>query len=409
MANKPTTTIRIDLEVKDKANQIFDEFGLTLSSAVNAFLKAVIREKRMPFALESSNICDKLEHKNITLNKAFYNKKDEFYTTYEDVEKEMRLHKAQFANKTILCNCDDPFESAFFRFFVINFNEYKLKKLVSTCYKGSSFPKTIDASNKAYVAEITHVPAEINNKVDLNLLFNAKGNKLGFLAGDGDFRSSECIRLLEDSDVVVTNPPFSLFREYLNLLIDYKKSFLILGNMNAVTCKDVFPLFSENKVWYGDSIHSGDLKFFVPDDYPLEASSCGIDDEGRRFIRVKGIRWFTNMETKIRSIPVDFEEEFNPLKYPKYDNYNAIEVNKTKMIPKDYKGVMGVPISFLDKYCPQQFRILMLANGNARSNYSPDYLSKMEYRQCADDKGGVCMLNGKRTYARLLIQRIDNE
>lgn len=216
-------------------------------------------------------------------------------------------------------------------------------------------------------------------------------------------------KLLEDSDIVVTNPPFSLFREYLNLLIDYQKSFLILGNMNAVTCKDVFPLFSENKVWYGDSIHSGDLKFFVPDDYPLEASSCGIDDDGRRFIRVKGIRWFTNMETKIRSIPIVFEEKYNPSKYPKYDNYNAIEVNKTKMIPKDYKGVMGVPISFLDKYCPQQFRILMLANGNARSNYSLDYLSKMEYKQCADDKGGVCMLNGKRTYARLLIQRIDNE
>lgn len=411
MPNKPTTTIRIDLDDKDKANKVFKEIGVNLSSAVNAFLKVVIREGGIPFPLEVSREGKEHVSKNRSLNRAFINRKDEFYTMYEDVEKEMVLHADQFVGKTVLCNCDDPFESAFFRFFVINFNKLGLGRLISTCYSHSSFSKSIGTYRNAYIAEITRVPKEFdascNGALDLNVLFNVEGNNLRFLAGDGDFRSSECLEILKRADIVCTNPPFSLFREYISLLIEYGKSFIILGNMNAVTCKEVFPLFRDNKVWYGDSISSGDRKFFVPDDYPLEASGCGIDAVGRRYIRVKGVRWFTNLETPGRRVPLNLTNTYNPEGYPSYSNYNAIEVRKTMMIPKDYAGIMGVPITFLDKYCPSQFRILMLANGNARTNNSRDILDSVGYVQDKSDSGGVCMLNGKMTYARILIQRID--
>ena len=411
MPNKPTTTIRIDSEDKDKANQIFKEMGINLSTAVNAFLKAVIREGSIPFSLSTTNKPQNHEFKNTSLNRAFLNRKDEFYTMYEDVEKEMALHSDQFTGKIVLCNCDDPFESAFFRFFVINFNKLKLKKLISTCYSPSSFSKTIETHQNAYMAEITSVPDKFSpNKdgsVDLNILFNLDGNKLSFLSGDGDFRSPECIAILKQADIVITNPPFSLFRDYISLLIENGKSFIILGNMNAVTCKEIFPLFRDNKVWYGESISSGDRKFLVPDDYPLEASGCGIDENGRKYIRVKGVRWFTNMETPGRRVPLELTRTYKSDDYPKYDNYNAIEVNKTLLIPNDYTGVMGVPITFLDKYCPDQFRILMLANGNSRTNNSQEILDYVGYMLDEHDKGGVCMLNGSRTYARILIQRVN--
>ncbi len=411
MPNKPTTTIRIDLEDKDKANKVFKEIGINLSSAINAFLKVVIREGSIPFPLEAASKIKSYESKNTALNRAFMNRKDEFYTMYDDVEKEMILHKDQFFGKTVLCNCDDPFESAFFRFFVINFNKLGLCRLISTCYRPSSFSKTINTNCNAYKAEINKVPkefaAEHDGPLDLNILFNIEGNKLNFLAGDGDFRSSECINILKKADIVCTNPPFSLFREYISLLIEYRKSFIILGNMNAVTCKEIFPLFRDNKVWYGDSITSGDRKFFVPDEYPLKASGCGIDDVGRRYIRVKGVRWFTNLETPKRRIPLNLGNEYSRARYPQYDNYDAIEVCKTMMIPHNYTGIMGVPITFLDKYCPEQFKILMLANGNARTNNAKDILNSVGYIQTENDRGGVCMIDGKMTYARILIQRID--
>ena len=411
MPNKPTTTIRIDLEDKDKANKIFKEIGINLSSAVNAFLKVVIREGSIPFPLEASSKPKEHESRNTALNRAFMNRKDEFYTMYEDVEKEMLLHADQFVGRTVLCNCDDPFEYAFFRFFVINFNKLGLSKLISTCYSPSSLSKTINTCQNAYMAVITKVPnvfvAEDDGSLDLNILFNVEGNRLSFLAGDGDFRSSECINILKNADIVCTNPPFSLFREYISLLIEHGKHFIILGNMNAVTCKEIFPLFRDNKVWYGDSISSGDRKFFVPDDYPLEASGCGIDAEGRRYIRVKGVRWFTNLETPRRRIPLNLTNEYSPTQYPKYDNYDAIEVSKTMLIPTNYSGIMGVPITFLDKYCPEQFKILMLANGNARTNNPKDTLDFVGYEQAENDRGGVCMIDGKMTYARILIQRID--
>ena len=236
-------------------------------------------------------------------------------------------------------------------------------------------------------------------------LFAMSGNSLERLKGDGDFRSSECRELLKSADVVATNPPFSLFREFITQLMDYEKDFVILGNMNATTTKEIFPLFRDNKVWYGETIRSGDRKFHVPDDYPLNAASCGVDESGRRFIRVKGVRWFTNLETNWRHKPIELTRGYTPDDYPQFDNYDAINVGRTQDIPSDYEGVMGVPITFLDKYSPDQFEIVMLANGNARTNVSPEVLSEVNYRAHIEDKGGVGIINGRRVYARVLIRR----
>lgn len=411
MSHKPTTTIRIDSDVKDKANAIFNEIGITMSAAINTFLKAVVREGDMPFDITTKN-APKKAFKNATLNHAFIVKKDEFYTLYEDIAEEMVLHKKSFKGKSVLCNCDDPFESSFFRYFVLNFENLGLTKLICTCYAESSLSGIeypLENHIGAYKAIITEVPHEFiirpDNSLDLEYLFALDGNSLEYLEGNGDFRSEECVELLNYADIVVTNPPFSLFREYVSLLVAHKKHFIILGNMNAVTYKEIFPLFRDNKIWYGDSIRSGDRKFYVPDNYPLNASGCGIDENGRRFIRVKGVRWLTNLHRDNKQEFIELHNYYTPTQYPNYENYNAIEVGKTKDIPVDYYGLMGVPITFLDKYNPEQFEIIMLANGNARTNVSADTLKEVGYRQHPEDRGGVGILNGKRTYARVIIRR----
>ena len=354
-----------------------------------------------------------IKSNNSTLNQAFLNKKDEFYTMYEDVEKEMNCHKGQFAGKTVLCNCDDPFESAFFRFFVLKFADYGIRSLITTCYAHSSFAGKeypIEGGTGAYKSVVREVPDSSlvlpDGSLDIKALFAMRSNSLEYLEGDGDFRSPECEAILNEADIVVTNPPFSLLREYMSMLVKHNKQFIILGNMNAITCKELFPLVRDNLIWYGDSIKSGDRKFFVPDDYPLNASGCGIDENGRRFIRVKGVRWFTNMDTSNRHKPIALQQKFNPELYPKYENYDAIEVGKTKDIPFDYDGVMGVPITFLDKYCPDQFDIIMLANGNARTNVPKEVLDKLKYKPHPNDRGGVGIINGQKTYARILIQKV---
>lgn len=412
MSTKPTTTIRIDSEIKKHANKVFDEIGISMSAAINTFLKAVVREGNIPFDINIKTPKVLPKPGNATLNRAFIVKKDDFYTQYEDVAKEMIKHQDQLEGKNILCNCDDPFESAFFRFFVLNFDKLRLTGLTSTCYAdsqiaGQEYP--LEGMTGAYKAVVTEIPNETlkrpDGALDLEALFSMSGNSLIHLSGDGDFRSDECKALLEEADIVVTNPPFSLFREYISLLEHYEKDFIILGNMNAVTYKEVFPLFRDNKVWYGESIRSGDRKFYVPDGYPLNAASCGIDDKGRRFIRVKGVRWFTNLETSKRHKPIVLTRSYTPDEYPKYENYNAINVDRTQNIPFDYDGVMGVPITFLDKYSPDQFEILMLANGNARTNVSPDTLAELEYCQHPEDRGGVGIINGKRVYVRIMIRR----
>lgn len=411
----PATTIRIEEDVKVQANQVFDSLGISLSAAINMFLKRVIREQGLPFDL-------KLDQEpttaggNLSLNNAFIARKDEFYTQYEDVAEEMQYYASQFAGKTVLCNCDDPFESAFFRYFILNFNELDLAALISTSYSGSSLAGQeypLSCTPRAYKAVVTHVPdiqlIRPDDTLDLESVFACKGNHLTELEGDGDFRSEECQELLTQADIVATNPPFSLFRDYIGQLQKFEKDFIILGNMNAATTKEVFPLFRDNKVWYGQSIRSGDRKFYVPDDYPLNASGCGIDKQGRRFIRVKGVRWFTNIVNGALHTPLPLTQKFDPIENPLYDNYNAIEVKRTANIPSDYNGIMGVPITFLDKYSPNQFKILMLANGNARTNVERSVLKEVGYKQHPDDRGGVTILDGRRTYARILIQRIRND
>ena len=412
MSIKPTTTIRLDLDVKKRAGEVFDEIGIGMSAAINAFLKAVVREGNMPFDMKLERPKQDSKSGNAMLNHAFIVKKDEFYTQYEDVAREMVKYPRQLNGKTVLCNCDDPFESAFFRFFVLNFGELGLARLTSTCYAdspmaGREYP--LEGGTGAYKAVVTEVPDESlarpDGSLDLESLFAMPGNSLTHLAGDGDFRSDECEALLEEADVVATNPPFSLFREYMNQLERHNKAFIILGNMNAVTYREVFPLFRDDKVWYGESIRSGDRKFHVPDSYPLNAAGCGVDESGRRFIRVKGVRWLTNLDSGRRHEPIALTCRYTPDEYPRYENYDAIDVGRTLNIPVDYDGIMGVPITFLDKHSPDQFEIIMLANGNARTNVAPKTLAEVGYRPHSEDRGGVGIIDGRRIYARILIRR----
>lgn len=412
MAVKPTTTIRIDLDVKRRAGEVFDEIGIGMSTAINAFLKAVVREGNMPFDMKVERPKQEVKDGNATLNHAFIVKKDEFYTQYDDVAREMEKYPERLRGKTVLCNCDDPFESAFFRFFVLHFDKLGLAGLISTCYAdspmaGREYP--LEGGTGPYKAVVTEIPSEAlvrpDGSLDLESLFAMPGNSLTHLAGDGDFRSDECEALLEKADIVVTNPPFSLFREYMRQLELHNKDFIVLGNMNAATYREVFPLFRDNKVWYGESIRSGDRKFHVPDSYPLNAAGCGVDESGRRFIRVKGVRWLTNVNTNRRYEPISLTRSYTADEYPRYENYDAIDVGRTLNIPADYDGIMGVPITFLDKYSPDQFEIIMLANGNARSNVASKTLAEVGYRPHSEDKGGVGIINGRRVYARILIRR----
>ena len=415
MGAGPTTTIRIDPQVKDEANAVFDKLGISMSAAINAFLKATIREDGLPFSMKLDPPRTANAPRNAELNHAYTRKRDEFYTQYEDIAKEMACYTDAFRGRHVLCNCDDPFESAFFRYFVRHFEDLGLSRISCTCYaesslSGSEYP--MEHGDAPYVAHVTEIPEDFlerpDGTLDLESLFALPGNSLKRLTGDGDFRSSECVELLKQADIVVTNPPFSLFREFMKLLEQTDRKYIILGNMNASTCKEIFPLFRDDKVWYGDTIRSGDRKFYVPDDYPLHAASCGIDPNGRRFIRVKGVRWFTNLDNGRRHEKLKLTRTYSPSAYPRYENYNAIDVGRTANIPADYAGYMGVPITFLDKYCPEQFEIVMLANGNARTNVDSDTLARVGYVRHPEDRGGVGIIDGKRVYARVIIRRRDS-
>ncbi|MBE6394922.1 MAG: modification methylase [Lentisphaerae bacterium] len=304
-------------------------------------------------------------------------KQDEFYTQLTDIEKELRHYKDHFKGKTVFCNCDDPFESNFFKYFAMNFNFLGLKKLIATCYDGSPIAgdelplfevESSQPEKKAYKIEITEVTDENGDGAvdlaDVELLIRNHKNTLTVLNGNGDFRSDECIELLKQADIVVTNPPFSLFREYVAQLVRYDKKFLIIGNVNSITYKEIFPLIKENRLWLGASIHSGDREFAVPDSYPLNAAGCRVDENGKKYIRVKGVRWFTNLDYPQRHEDLDLYKRYTPEEYPKYDNYDAINVDKTSDIPYDYDGVMGVPITFFDKYNPEQFEIIKFRKGD---------------------------------------------
>lgn len=291
---------------------------------------------------------------NETLKSAKKNKNDEFYTQLCDIEKELSHYKEHFKGKTVLCNCDDPRVSNFFRFFALKFKDWGIKRLITTCYKNQDVDLfSQNTSEKAVWLDYYGNPND-ETCTDFSTV------EVKHLKGDGDFRSKECIELLKQSDIVVTNPPFSLFREYVAQLIEYDKKFLIIGNVNAISYKECFSLIKENKLWLGASIHSGDREFGVPDSYPLTAAGFRIDSSGRKFIRVKGVRWFTNLDYKERHDDLVLYQNYTPEEYPNYENYDAINVDKTTDIPMDYDGVIGVPITFLDKYNPEQFEIVAL-------------------------------------------------
>ena len=323
-----------------------------------------------------------------TLGVAKAAKKNEFYTQLTDIEKEVRHYKKHFRDKVVLCNCDDPFESNFFKYFVLNFNKLGLKKLIATCYstspiRGKQFDYTINSDGqmsfliendqtsslfndklhniekKPYKAIVTTVYDKTGNggidMLDIAKLFESGENTLEELSGDGDFRSDECINILKDADIVVTNPPFALFREYISTLIKYDKKFLIIGNQNAISYKEVFPYLMNNEVWLGYGFQ-GNVGFFIS---PYEDTAVSSQHK-EGLIRVSGVMWFTNMDIKKRHEEFIYTRFYkgNEHEYEKYDNYDAIEVSKTECIPGDYEGIMGVPITFLDKYNPEQFEIV---------------------------------------------------
>jgi len=318
-------------------------------------------------------------------------KKDEFYTQLSDIEREMRNHKEHFKNKVVYLNCDDPRVSNFFHYFSYNFEILGLKKVIATCYKSQTMD--LFSQNDSERA----IWLEYVGDKDGNGIPEIEEIGIQPLKGDGDFRSQESIDLLQQADIVVTNPPFSLFREYIAQLIRFEKKFIILGNINAVSYKEVFPLFRANQVWYGPSISSGDREFGVPASYPLAAAGSRVDEHGNKFVRVKGVRWFTNLDTPKRHEELVLYKTYSPSEYPTYDNYDAIEVSKTKEIPMDYLGVMGVPITFLDKYNPDQFEIL----GMAASSYD-EFMMGIPFK---GKKDGRPIVAGENVYARIFIKK----
>lgn len=341
--------------------------------------------------------------KNANLNKANREKNDEFYTQLSDISNELKHYREDFRGKVIFCNCDDPFESNFFRYFALNFNTFGLKKLIATCYDGSTvayeqlsmFDLNINQSDgrkRACKIEITEVP-DLNGDgavdlFDIELLIKNGKNVFTLLEGDGDFRSEECVELLKEADIVVTNPPFSLFREFVAQLMEYDKKFIIIGNQNAITYKEIFPYIKENKMWLG--YHCGDMAFAVPEYYEERETRFWTDESGQKWRSLGNICWYTNLDIKKKHEEIILFRKYNSDDYPKYDNYDAINVDKVVDIPEDYDGVMGVPITFLDKYNPRQFEII----GLDRYTVPQEYLI-----------GGRVAVNGKPKYARILIKR----
>lgn len=337
------------------------------------------------------------------------NKLDEFYTSLKDIEIELKHYKEYFNNKIILCNCDDPYESNFFKYFAINFNYLGLKKLIATCYDGSvitgselnlfNFLETESFESKAYKIEITEIPDSNCDGVidffDVESLLKSNKNVLTKLNGNGDFRSKECLELLVEADIVVTNPPFSLFREYVNLLVQYDKLFLLIGNTNALSYKEIFTLFKEDRIRTGYTNFNSGMFFIVPDYYD---KFHHIDSNGNKIARVSTSCWLTNLPVNKHNIELVLYKKYSSEEYPTYDNYDAINVNKYTDIPCDYFGIMGVPITFLDKYNPIQFEILGLA---ASAGYKPEVVG-IEFKGTKDARP---LINGKNTYARVFVRR----
>ena len=378
---------------------------------------------------------------NASLGAAKNAKNDEFYTQYSDIEAEMNAYVEYnpdvFRGKTILLPCDDPEWSNFTKYFASNFTRFGLKKLISTSYAKGAGNKQLtmfEESSPLFDMEKHDTHGKVFTITwDKDGSGNIDTDDIefdGYLDGDGDFRSAEVCLLRDEADIIITNPPFSLFREFLAWIMEAGKQFIIIGNQNAITYKEVFPLLKNNLAWLGYSIHSGDRKFNVPDDYPLMAAGCGIDDDGRKYIRVKGVRWFTNIDHGLRHeiLPLDtmahnlkfnkkfrkkMETEYGCTEYLKYDNYDAIEVPFTECIPSDCTGIMGVPITFMDKYNPEQFDILGMCENEDLYQLKTRRYSTQECRNRYFEifgKAGTYDLNasgvvkGYKVYQRILIR-----
>ena len=343
--------------------------------------------------------------KNEALNRANKAKKDEFYTQLSDIELELKHYKKHFRDKTVFCNCDDPYESNFFKYFAMNFNYLGLKKLIATCYDSSPIvgeQLSLFPDKRPYMIQITEV-IDTNGDgaidlADVEYLLRNKKNTIRKLK-NGDFRSEECVELLKEVDIVVTNPPFSLFREYVAQLVKYDKQFLIIGNQNAITYKEIFPLIKENKMWLGVTMNGSNRYFRVPDDYPLTEATGKVVD-GKKYAFVKSVVWFTNMSVSKRSETLDLYKTYSPEEYPHYDNYDAIEVSRASEIPEDYYGVMGVPITFLHKYNPDQFEILGATESEGKGFSVGLWNEKSKVAQP--------LVNGERKYKRFFIRRKQN-
>lgn len=323
-----------------------------------------------------------------TLDTAKSSKKDEFYTQLSDIERELKHYKIHFKDKIVYCNCDDPRVSNFFHYFSYNFEKLCLKKLITTCYKNQDMD-LFSQNNSEQAIYLEYIGDKNKNNIP-----DPEEIGIKHLNSDGDFRSKECIELLKQSDVVVTNPPFSLFREYVAQLVEYDKKFVIIGHQNAISYKEIFKLIKENKIWLGFGFKGGAAHFINKhyEDYAV----AGDHKEG--MIRVSGVVWFTNLDISKRHEDLILYKQYNDEEYPTYDNYDAINVNTTKDIPMDYSGVMGVPITFLDKYNPEQFEILGLS---ASAGYNKEIVGI----PFLGNKDARPLINGKNTYARIFIKK----
>lgn len=358
---------------------------------------------------------------NQTLKNAKEAKQDEFYTQLGDISNELKHYRAQLVGKTIFCNCDDPYESNFFKYFALNFNSLGLKKLIATSYVpspivGRELPlfdiEGLKPEGKEpYAIEINKVPDHkrrgTTDITDVEYLLKHDANTARTLKGDGDFRSQECVKLLKKSDIVVTNPPFSLFREYVAQLIEHNKKFLIIGSKNAITYKEIFNLIRKDKIWLGRGFASGNAYFKIPRGLEREFAN-GVYDPKTGLVKFRNVGWFTNMDYESRHEEIPLYKKYTASEYPTYDNYDAIEVGKTAEIPRDYDGAMGVPITFLDKYSPDQFEILGITDRDNNSGLKTKEYTEADVANPGDlNRRGVIKEGNKykSTYARLLIKR----
>lgn len=323
---------------------------------------------------------------NTYLQSAKNTKNDEFYTPLEEIEREMFNYQEQFSDKVVLCNCDDPYESDFCKFFIYNFNRFNLKKLICTSYGGSKLVNEfMSCDNKGYVFQVEKVDGKILEDKSYKQIIDEL--KVERLTGNGDFASKECVQLMKEADIIVTNPPFSLFRQFISLIFYYHKKFLIIGNMNAITYKEVFPYVQNNEAWLG--YHNGDMAFRVPADSEPRNTRFWIDETGQKWRSLGNAMWFTNLDVAYRHKFMELREKYSPAKHPHFDNYDAIYVSRVADIPNDYNGIMAVPLTILNKYNPEQFEIVGEANHGSDNPYD---LFKPT-------------VNGKYTFKRILIKR----